>query len=105
MNLRAASTVQQLKADFSPFCKKHRIQSLAVFGSMARGTATAESDLDLLADPAPGTPVDAILEMAGEAEEIAGRPVDFVLLPSLSMAANPEKTKRILSDAVVLYAS
>jgi uncharacterized protein len=105
MNFVSANRVQQLKVDFSPFCKKHRLLSLAVFGSMARGTATAESDLDLLVDPSPGTPVDALLEMAGEAEEIAGRRVDFVLLHSLSMDPNPEKTKRILSDAVYLYGS
>ena len=68
--------LRKLRSDFAPFCRKHGVRSLAVFGSLARGTARSDSDLDLLVDPAQETTIPEILEMAGEAEEIAGRPVD-----------------------------
>lgn len=44
MKIEDVISIEQLIA----FCKKHDIVYLAVFGSMATGTATAKSDLDLL---------------------------------------------------------
>ena len=33
---------------FAPFCSKHGIRRLEIFGSIARGTPNHESDVDLL---------------------------------------------------------
>jgi len=96
-------TLQHLKNDFAPFCRKHGLRGLAVFGSMARGDQHAGSDLDLLVEPASGSTIPEILEMAGEAEEIAGRPVDFVLLSSLLKTSDRNRSDHILSTAVFLY--
>ncbi len=96
-------TIQKLRSDFAPFCRKYGIQSLAVFGSLARGKARPDSDLDLLVEPGQGVTIPEILEMAGEAEEIAGRPVDFVLLKSLLKTADRSRADHILSTAVYLY--
>ena len=41
--------------------------------------------------------------MAGEAEELIGRPVDFVLRPSLDKSPNRFARKHILATAVCLY--
>jgi len=95
--------LQELRSDFEPFCRKYGVRSLAVFGSLARGTAHPESDLDLLVDPAQETTIPEILEMAGEAEEIAGRPVDFVLRKSLLKTSDRKRADHILSTAVFLY--
>ena len=95
--------LQKLRNDFTPFCRKYGIRSLAVFGSLARGTAHPNSDLDLLVDPAQETTIPEILEMAGEAEEIAGRPVDFVLRESLLKTSDRKRADHILSTAVFLY--
>jgi uncharacterized protein len=95
--------LRKLRSDFAPFCRKYGVRSLAVFGSLARGTAHPNSDLDLLVDPAPETTIPEILEMAGEAEEIAGRPVDFVLRRSLLKTSDRKGTDHILSTAVFLY--
>jgi predicted nucleotidyltransferase len=97
------ASLRALKSDFEPFCQKYGLRSLAVFGSLARGDQHADSDLDLLVEPAEATTIPEILEMAGEAEEIAGRPVDFVLRNSLMKTLDRNRTDHILSTAVFLY--
>ena len=44
-----------------------------------------------------------LLEMAGEVEELIGRPVDFVLRPSLEKSPNRFAREHILATAVCLY--
>jgi len=41
--------------------------------------------------------------MAGEAEQVVGRPVDFVLRPSLEKSPNRFAREHILSTAVCVY--
>ena len=103
MNKLPPAALGKLQSDFAPFCRKYNVRSLAVFGSLARGTEHPGSDLDLLVDPSMEATVADILEMAGEAEEIAGRPVDFVLRNSLLKTADRDRADHILSTAVFLY--
>ncbi len=72
-------SLAELKGRLRRFCEKHRIQRLDVFGSAARGEAGTDSDVDLLVTLDESSPVSVaeLLEMAGEAEEVVGRPVDF----------------------------
>jgi uncharacterized protein len=87
------------------FCEKHRIRRLEVFGSVAHGQASADSDVDLLVtlDESMPVPTDELLEMAGEAEELVGAPVDFVLRRSLEQSPNRYAREHILSTAVCIY--
>jgi hypothetical protein len=97
----------ELRKRLGPFCQKHHIRRLEVFGSAARGQAGPRSDVDLLVtldDSAP-TSAAALLEMAGEAEELVGAPVDFVLRPSLEKSPNRSARDHILSTAVCVYGS
>jgi predicted nucleotidyltransferase len=94
-----------LRPEIASFCRKHRVRHLAVFGSFARGRQGAESDIDLLAtleDPA-AMPADELFEMAGEAEELLGRSVDFVLRDRLEASPNRPACDHILSTAVTVY--
>jgi predicted nucleotidyltransferase len=70
---------------------------------LAHGTSSPHSDLDLLVDPDPESPLSEILEMAGEAEEIAERRVDFVLRTSLLKSTDLKACDHILSTAVFLH--
>jgi predicted nucleotidyltransferase len=90
-----------------PFCEKHRIRRLEVFGSTARGLATPGSDVDLLVtlDESRPSPAGGLLEMAGEAEELVGAPVDFVLRRSIERSPNRFARDDILVSAVCLYGS
>lgn len=76
-----------------------------VFGSVARGEAVAGSDLDLLVgfDETTEVSTSDLLEMAGEAEELAGVPVDFVLRRSLEKSANRSAQQTILASAIPVY--
>jgi uncharacterized protein len=62
------------------FCESHQIRSLALFGSQAKGTARADSDVDMLVDFEPdGVP--GLLGMATLEDELSalvgGRKVDL----------------------------
>jgi len=100
-------SLSELGKRLRPFCKKHHIRRLEVFGSAARGRVTAASDVDLLATLNETGPVStaALLEMAGEAEELLGRPVDFVLRSALEKSPNTYAREHILSTAVCVYGS
>lgn len=95
----------ELRKRLHPFCEKHRIRRLEVFGSAARDQATPGSDVDLLVTLDESVPVSTadLLEMAGEAEELIGRPVDFALRPSLEKSPNRFAREHILATAVCLY--
>ena len=99
--------VDDLRRRFRPFCEKHHIRRLEVFGSAARGRVGPGSDVDLLVTLDDSVPVTtgALLEMAGEAEELAGAPVDFVLRSSLEKSPNYFARDHILSTSICVYGS
>lgn len=101
------SYTDELSRRFRPFCEKHHIRRLEVFGSAARGQAGPRSDVDLMVtfDESVQVSTAALLEMAGEAEELVGAPVDFVLRASLEKSPNPFARSHILSTSVCVYGS
>ena len=58
----------------------HRASNVRVFGSVAQGEDTDESDLDLLIDPSPDTTLLDIGAIRHELRKLLGVPVD-VLTP------------------------
>lgn len=102
---RPALSPDELRKRLRPFCEKYHIRRLEVFGSAARGATEPGSDVDLLVTFDESAPVSTaeLLEMAGEAEELVGRPVDFVLRPSLEKSRNRFAREHILATAVGLY--
>jgi len=105
LNDPSALTPEELRRRLHPFCVRRHIRRLEVFGSAARGQATPSSDVDLLVtfDESVRVSTGELLEMAGEAEELLGRPVDFVLRPSLEKSPNRFAREHILTTAVCLY--
>jgi uncharacterized protein len=102
-----APSLAELQRRLQVFCVKHRIRRLEIFGSAARGESTAGSDVDLLVTLDENAPISTseVLEMAGEAEEVVGRPVDFVLRSALERSSNHFAREHILSTAVSVYGS
>lgn len=100
-------SLAELQRRLRPFCEKHRIRRLELFGSATRGQTGPDSDVDLLVTLDESLPVSTgeLLEMAGEAEELLGAPVDFVLRPSLERSRNHFAREHILSTAVCVYGS
>ena len=74
------------------------IQSLALFGSVARGDADPSSDVDLVVTFDPVTRIDLILVVGLERElgEILGRKVDLLLVPveKARLRANIERDRK-----------
>ena len=77
---------------------KHGAYNVRIFGSVARGEATPDSDIDLLIEKGPTTspwfPAGLVLEL----EESLGRRVDVVT----EKALNPYLRDRVLREAVPL---
>jgi predicted nucleotidyltransferase len=98
-------TLAEIAERLRPLGDGHLIERIEVFGSVARGDATATSDVDLLVtlDPSRTVTTAELLDMAGEAEELVGRPVDFVLRNSLDKSPDRASRKRILETAVCIY--
>lgn len=95
----------ELRRRLQPFCEKYRIHRLEVFGSAVRGDVRPDSDVDLLVtlDESASVSTDELLEMAGEVEELIGRPVDFVLRNALEQSPNRFAREHILATAVRVY--
>lgn len=86
------------------FCRRHRIQRLSLFGSVLKGTARDDSDLDLLVEFEPGhTP--GLIALAGMeielSEMLGGRRVDLRTPDDLS----PYFREEVLREAEVQYAA
>jgi predicted nucleotidyltransferase len=99
--------LRELRTLLRTFCEKHGIRRLEIFGSAARGQAAPDSDVDMLVTLDASKPVSTaeLLEMAGEAEELVGVPVDFVLRESLEKSPNRFAREHILASAVCVYGS
>ncbi len=77
---------------------RHGARNVRVFGSVARGTATEDSDLDLLVDFEPGRNLFDLVGLKQEIEEALGgrKKVDVVTENALS----PRIRERVLREAV-----
>lgn len=73
-------------------------ERLAVFGSVARGDARADSDIDLIVDAPPGTSSFAFIRFQQLVEQILGREVDLISYGGLATLLADD----IRRDAVLL---
>jgi len=103
--LPPALSTEELAKRLRGFCERHHIRRLEVFGSVAHGEASPTSDVDLLVTLDDSVPISTaeLLDMAGEAEELVGAPVDFVLRRSLEQSPNRYAREHILRTAVRVY--
>lgn len=77
---------------------KHKAGHVRVFGSVARGEANDESDIDLLVSFEPGASLFDLIDLKEDAEQLLGTSVDIVSEGGIS----PFLEQRILSEAVEL---
>jgi hypothetical protein len=90
--------LQDRKEDIRRIAAQHGAYNVRVFGSVVRGEAGPESDIDLLIAKGPTTsswfPAGLVLDL----EELLGRRVEIVT----EKALNPYLRERVLSEAVPL---
>jgi predicted nucleotidyltransferase len=77
-------TLEEIKARITPVAEKYRLASVYLFGSYARGDATAASDVDLLVDLS-GSIIRGLnfVLLYDDLKEVLGLPVDLVTMDSL----------------------
>ncbi len=76
-------------------CEHRGARSIRVFGSVARGEATAESDVDFLAEMEPGRTVLDLSELILDLEEALGHPVDVIQIRRPSPLADEIRRQAI----------
>ncbi len=72
------------------------VKNIAVFGSVARGTASYKSDVDILVEFSTPVGVFEFVRLKMQLEEWLGCPVDLVTPDAL----HPALSKRILNEAI-----
>ena len=82
-------------------CQANDVNMLGVFGSMARGENTEQSDVDLLVRFSRRKGLFAMVRLEREMSEAIGKKVDLLTESAIS----PYIRDHILNDLVVIYGS
>jgi uncharacterized protein len=90
--------VRRLRVELVETASAHGVRNLRVFGSVARGEDSPDSDLDLLADLPPGLSLLGLGRLADDLETIVHARVD--LIPAADL--KPGVRQRVERDAVAL---
>lgn len=80
-------------------CRSHDVAFLGVFGSVARGEATDQSDIDLLVRFSKRKSLLTVIGFEHALAQAFGKPVDLVTEAALS----PYLRDRILKDIQIIY--
>jgi predicted nucleotidyltransferase len=92
-------------AEIAAFCKRWKINELALFGSALREDFRAESDLDILVTFAPNADWGLLdhVQMQLELEKIFQRSVDLISKRALERSTNWIRREEILKTAQIVY--
>ncbi len=87
------------------YCRKHRIENMAFFGSVLRDDFRPDSDVDVLVSFAPGTHwrLLDLVRMSEELSAILGRNVDLHERQSVERSENYIRRRHILESAEPVY--
>jgi predicted nucleotidyltransferase len=90
--------VKEHRAEILRIAAANGATRVRVFGSVARGTAGPESDLDRLIDLAPGSDLLDLIAIKQDLEDLLGRPVHVVT----EAAVSPYMRDAVMRDAIPL---
>ncbi len=94
--MRPSLVLNAHRGEIREIVLSHRAQNARVFGSVAKGTDTNESDLDILVDPTPDTTLFDLGAIRFKLRNLLGVPVD-VLTP---MALPDSFRDRVVDEAI-----
>lgn len=96
--MKIEETLKSRREEILAITAKYGVRNVRIFGSVVRGEADEESDVDLLVEPLPGFTLLKSSAMTRELEGILGRKVDVV-----SERALRERIRdRVIKEAVPL---
>jgi predicted nucleotidyltransferase len=95
-------TIDRIREVALPACREFGVRRIDVFGSVAKGTASGTSDVDLLVefDAPERTPAKRFFGLLHRLEDALGCDVDLLTSGSLK---NPHFRERVLNERVPLY--
>ncbi len=82
-------------------CRRNDVSMVGVFGSMARGEAKKNSDIDLIVRFSKRKSLLSVVRLERELAETLGRKVDLLTEASIS----PYMRERVLQEMQVVYGS
>lgn len=94
--------IRQLAPQLMQIAQKHGISKIYVFGSVARGDATDQSDIDFLVEMQEGASLFGVGGFNFESEKLLGVPVDVVPLSTLSQVSDQKFVRNIQKEAISL---
>jgi len=90
--------IEQRREAILAIAERRGVTDVRIFGSMARGTAGEESDVDILVRPLPGTSLFDLGGLVMDVQELLGRHVDVVS----ERALHPAMREQVLREALPL---
>lgn len=93
-------TIEEIRQIVAPIAHKYNASSVYLFGSYARGEATADSDVDLIIDFQFTVSLFVLAELINELEKALGKHVDVISHES----AAPRLMFHILDEEKLIYA-
>lgn len=107
---RRGSIIHDLGLDeerLEAFCRRWKIQELALFGSGVKGSLRSDSDLDFLVSFRPEAEWSLLdhARMQRELADLVHRDVDLVSRRGLERSANRIRREAILGEARSVYAA
>ena len=94
--------LHQFAPQILEIAKKHGISKIYVFGSVARGDNTSQSDIDLLVEMQAGASLFGVAGFCYETELLLGLPVDVIPLSVLPQVKDREFVTNIQREAIAL---
>ena len=94
--------IRQFAPQLFRIAQKFGISKIYIFGSIARGNSSANSDIDFLVEMQEGVSLFGIAGFSYEAEKLLGIPVDVVPLSTLSHVSDRDFAINIQNEAIAL---
>ncbi len=92
--------IEKIKQQILPILKEAGVLRSSLFGSVARGEATADSDVDILVELPEGTSLFDLVGLKLDLEKALKKKVDVGTYNSVK----PRIKERVLAEAVQIYA-
>ena len=97
-------SLAEITSRLAPFCKRHGVARLEVFGSLARSDPHRGSDIDLLVTFQPEVHLGwDFFELHKEIEDILGCEVDLLTRRSVEQDENAIRRRSILQSTREIY--
>lgn len=94
--MKLSHTVKKKREQILKIIAVHGAENAQIFGSLARGETTPQSDLDLLIELTPGRSLLDLIAIKQDLEDLLGCQVDVVTKAGLS----PYIREKVLKEAI-----